>query len=134
MDETRESEVTVGGSSSDPNDPPGPAIDRSVLGEWLAGDRAAIDQLLTVFRDSIRNEQAKLRDALAAGDLAELARGAHRLRGAALAMGARAVAETAGALDAAGRDRNVAGCAVLMPALHRRIERMIAEIPTESSR
>lgn len=122
--------MTAGDASSLPGREP--AIDRSVLGEWFAGDAAAIDELLAVFRDSIRAEQTKLQDALAAGDLAELASGAHRLRGAALAMGAHAVAETAGALDAAGHAQDAGTCAELMPILHSRIDRMTAEIPVRS--
>jgi HPt (histidine-containing phosphotransfer) domain-containing protein len=80
-----------------------PAIDRSVLGEWLADDDAAIDELLAVFRDSIRAEQTRMSEVLALGDLAEFANAAHRLRGAALSMGARMLAETAGNLYAAAR-------------------------------
>jgi HPt (histidine-containing phosphotransfer) domain-containing protein len=123
----------TGGSSHPPDDPAEPAIDRSVLGEWLADDAAAINNLLVVFRDSIRVEQATLRDTVTAGDFAELMRVAHRLRGAALAMGAHAVAETAGEITAAGRAQNAAICASLMPVLDQRIDRMIAEVPADPS-
>ena len=105
------------------------AIDRSVLGEWLAGDDVAINELLAVFRDSIRAEQAKLLDTLAAGDLAEFASAAHRLRGAALSMGARALAEVAGELYAAARAGDASGCAGGMAELEAQVERMAAEVP-----
>src|ERR1700722_18914451 len=79
-----------------------PAVDRSVLGEWLAGDDAAIDELLAVFRDSVIAEQSRMRDALQVGALEDYATAAHRLRGAALSMGAKVLADVAGTLSAAG--------------------------------
>jgi HPt (histidine-containing phosphotransfer) domain-containing protein len=111
-----------------------PAIDRSVLGEWLADDDAAIDALLVVFRDSIRAEQAKLRDTLATGDLTEYASAAHRLRGAALSMGARALAETAAVLYAAARASDAAACDRAMATLADQVNLMVAEVPVGSGR
>jgi HPt (histidine-containing phosphotransfer) domain-containing protein len=105
------------------------AIDRSVLGEWLAGDAAAIDELLAVFRDSVQTEQAKMSEVLARGDLEEYANAAHRLRGAALSMGARALAETAGTLYAAARAKDVTACAGGMALLATHVELMVAEVP-----
>jgi HPt (histidine-containing phosphotransfer) domain-containing protein len=106
-----------------------PAIDRSVLAEWLAGDDDAINELLAVFRDSARAEQGRMGEVLALGDLDEYASAAHRLRGAALSMGARALAETAGTLYAAARARDVAACGSGMVALEKQIQNMVAEVP-----
>jgi HPt (histidine-containing phosphotransfer) domain-containing protein len=106
-----------------------PAIDRSVLGEWLAEDNDAIDELLAVFRDSVRAEQVRMRDSLALGDLEEYRNAAHRLRGAALSMGARALANVAGTLEAAGRARDVDACAFGMPELDTQVRLMVAEVP-----
>jgi HPt (histidine-containing phosphotransfer) domain-containing protein len=103
-------------------------IDRSVLGEWLAGDDTAINELLTVFRDSVRAEQTRMNEVLALGDLREYASAAHRLRGAALSMGARALAETAGTLYAAARAGDAKACADGMAELAARIRLMAAEI------
>ena len=122
--------MTQGGPRTPDLGKPGtPAIDRSVLGEWLAGDAAAIDELLAVFRDSIRAEQTKMRETLALGDLNDYASATHRLRGAALSMGARGLAETAGTLYAAARAGDAAGCAREMAALDTDIGRMVAEVP-----
>jgi HPt (histidine-containing phosphotransfer) domain-containing protein len=107
-----------------------PAIDRSVLGEWLADDDAAIDELLAVFRDSIRAEQVRMSEVLALGDLAEFANAAHRLRGAALSMGARMLAETAGDLYAAARADDTAACGGGMAILVTRVQLMVAEVPS----
>jgi HPt (histidine-containing phosphotransfer) domain-containing protein len=108
------------------------AIDRSVLGEWLAGDDAAIDELLAVFRDSVRAEQTRMHETLAAGDLDEYASAAHRLKGAALSMGARALAETAGTLYAAARGKDETACGDGMAGLDIFVSLVVAEVPVAS--
>jgi HPt (histidine-containing phosphotransfer) domain-containing protein len=108
-----------------------PAIDRSVLGEWLADDNAAIDELLAVFRDSIRAEQIRMSEVLALGDFDEFASAAHRLRGAALSMGARLLAETAGRLYTAARANDNAACGAGMTTLATHVELMVAEVPPD---
>lgn len=105
------------------------AIDRSVLSEWLDGDNAAIDALLAVFRDSICAEAAQMRDVLALDDLVAFATAAHRLRGAALSMGARALAEFVGRLFSAARASDRSACADGMPLLATYIDLMVAEVP-----
>jgi HPt (histidine-containing phosphotransfer) domain-containing protein len=105
------------------------AIDRSVLGEWLDGDDAAIDALLAVFRDSISAEAVQLHELLALGDLEEFASAAHRLRGAALSMGARALADFAGLLFTAARAKDRNACVNGMPVLETHICLMNAEVP-----
>ena len=112
---------------------PKPAIDRSVLGEWLDGDDAAINELLAVFRDSVFAEQAKMRDALVPGGLVEYASAAHRLRGAALSMGARALAEVAGTLSAAAIAQNEDACRVGLSLLETHIRLVANEIPGPSA-
>jgi HPt (histidine-containing phosphotransfer) domain-containing protein len=104
-------------------------IDRSVLGEWLAGDEAAIDELLVVFRDSVRAEQARLSETLAAGDLEEYAQAAHRLRGAAASMGARVLADAAGVLYSAARNRNWDVCLAGLEVMETQVGLMLAEVP-----
>jgi HPt (histidine-containing phosphotransfer) domain-containing protein len=106
-----------------------PAIDRSVLGEWLADDDAAIDELLIVFRDSIRAEIINMREVLADGRLDAFADAAHRLRGAALSMGARALAEFVGLLFTAARAQDGVACANGMPILETHVQLVAAEVP-----
>ncbi len=123
------------GASTPSGAPPGskisdfPAIDRSVLGEWLAGDNAAIDELLAVFRDSVCAELVGMREMLAGGRLEEFASAAHRLRGAALSMGARALAEFVGLLFTAAQAGDATACGNGMPKLETHVDRVIAEIP-----
>lgn len=106
-----------------------PAIDRSVLGEWLPGDDAAINELLVVFRDSVRAELERMREVLALGQFDEFANAAHRLRGAALQMGARALAEFVGLLFIAARAQDGTACANGMPMLETHVQLVAAEVP-----
>jgi HPt (histidine-containing phosphotransfer) domain-containing protein len=110
------------------------AIDRSVLGEWLAGDDAAIDEMLMVFRDSLIAEHGRMRDAVARGGLDDFASAAHRLRGAAQSMGARGVAEVAGILGAAAQARNKTACRDGLSVLETHICLVAAEIPSGGNR
>jgi HPt (histidine-containing phosphotransfer) domain-containing protein len=123
-------DLTAGGFVSPHGSPHGiPAIDRSVLGEWLAGDEAAIDELLAVFRESIFAEQERMREALAHDALGEYAGAAHRLRGAALSMGAHALAKVAGTLNAAAQALDETACRDGLSVLETHVCLMAAEIP-----
>ena len=104
------------------------AVDRAILGEWLGNDEAAIDALLVIFRDSVLTDRARLESALTRGDLKEYAKTAHRLRGAALSMGAHALATICAALDHAARIPDEVSCRAGMGELNRQVTRMIAEV------
>ena len=106
-----------------------PVIDRSVLGEWLGDDDAGINALLLVFRDSIRDEHDRLKHVLAAGDLSEFGKTAHRLRGAALSMGARGLADVAGHLHDMAQAADTRACLAGMARLDIQVGLMVGEIP-----
>jgi HPt (histidine-containing phosphotransfer) domain-containing protein len=106
-----------------------PAIDRTVLGEWLDGDDAAINKMLAVFYESIGAEVVRMRDLLALDDFGQFANAAHRLRGAALSMGARTLAHFAGLLFTAALARDRDACVNGMPVLAGHVQRVEAEVP-----
>lgn len=106
-----------------------PTIDRSILGEWLGDDESAIDLLLAEFRDSIRAEYTIMIAALGRDDMSEYGQAVHRLRGAALSMGANPLARAAAVLDIAARAKDPNGCREGIPELEIRLREMVAHAP-----
>lgn len=92
------------------------AIDLAHLERATFGDAALKADLLALFERQALRLAAEI---AAAPDARARAEAAHSLRGAALGIGAGAVAEAAGAVEAAGED--AAAFASALAALHGRI-------------
>ncbi len=108
----------------------GRAIDREVLAAWLGDDTASIEALLAKFRDSAAEAERLIDAAYRSGDLAKLAAAAHRLKGAAQAVGAHGVGQIAAELERAGRAGDRAGCRHSLGPLTGELRRVRNEIET----
>ncbi|HYC66293.1 MAG TPA: response regulator, partial [Reyranellaceae bacterium] len=78
-------------------------LDLEQLDIWAGGDPGVIRDLLTTFEGELGESERDIDSSLRAGDLGRTARAAHRLKGAAQSIGAKAVGRAALALEQAGK-------------------------------
>lgn len=97
-------------------------LDHSVLRDLTGGNDADMHLLLSDFLDSTLGDIALLDQLREAGNLPEMTRQAHKIKGAARLVGANQLAEAAAALEAAGRSSDWAGVMPLATDLHNACE------------
>jgi len=87
------------------------------------GDDALLRELIEAYIADAPARLSAVRDAIARGDAAGLARAAHGLKSSSLDMGARDVAAIAGEIEALGRGGSFDGAAALAARLDAAFER-----------
>ena len=103
-------------------------LDRSILRDWLGDDAAAVRSLLQKFRAGAIDADLQLGEASRHGDLAALTAAAHKLKGAAAAVGAIGVGQRASAVEAAAKAGDWSRCRQELGPLAADIRRVIAAI------
>jgi HPt (histidine-containing phosphotransfer) domain-containing protein len=103
------------------------AINRDVLAAWLGHDRAGIAALLKSFETSATDTQAAINAAWRAADLASLAAAAHRLKGAAQAIGAVDLGVSAHELEQMSKAGDRDGCRDQLGRVATELRRAIAQ-------
>jgi CheY-like chemotaxis protein/HPt (histidine-containing phosphotransfer) domain-containing protein len=105
-------------------------LDQGSLAEVSGGDAALEREILSDFRSAADADMAALRDALARRDLARATQTAHRVKGACLTIGAKALAEVCARIERAARAGSWTGVAAEREALEREFERLSAWLVT----
>lgn len=106
----------------------GPAFDRVMLRTWLGDDDAMMRALLQEFLAGARDNAREIESALATSDMASVSASAHKLKGGAQSVGARALEHVAAAMEAAARPGDGDACRGMLGVLGRELERAAADI------
>src|SRR5262249_21842762 len=129
---TRERWLSISAGEAHGDAADGPAssdvLDRSILTAWLGDDAVAVGSLLQKFRDAAVDAELQVGDASRRGDLAALTAAAHKLKGAAAAVGAISVGHRASSLEAAAKAGDWSRCRQELGPLAADIRRVIGEI------
>ncbi len=105
-----------------PDAAPSTPIDQALLTANCGGDAPMVAEVLAAFRRTCEEDSAGLREAVAAGDAAQVAPFAHRMAGASKMVGALAFAAACEQIDRASRVGDWGAVLAGMPAFER--ERM----------
>ena len=105
-----------------------PAVIDTLRQLTVPGEPDVLTEVLKMFLDEAPPRIARLRNALAAGNIEELQRAAHSLKGSAGNIGATGMFGVCQQLDSLGRSGNIESAGPLIEALDAEFGRVMAEI------
>ena len=106
----------------------GPTVDRANLRDWFGGDDRRVDALLSEFLEGLRQTEQSLGATRALDDLVAVRFEAHRLRGIALTVGAKQLADRSAALELAARATDTSACVAMLPDLLAVLRQTVMEL------
>ncbi len=98
--------------------------DRAFAFEQAGEDEELLAELLDLLSDSSAGDVAKIKEAMAAGDVGAMGDAAHSIKGAAASLGVAALRDAAYALEKAGREGKMALAKDCVPPL----ETLVAQL------
>jgi CheY-like chemotaxis protein/HPt (histidine-containing phosphotransfer) domain-containing protein len=107
---------------------PEAGFDFSAALNYVGGDRALLNELLSIFVEDAPVRMEAIRRAIAGGEAVDLMREAHTIKGALRVIGAAAAAGLAQGLEALGRDGNMGEADKLAAALVREMDRLMQSL------
>jgi PAS domain S-box-containing protein len=106
----------------------GPAFDLATALSFVGGDRDLLDELLAIFTKDAPAQMDAIREAIAAGDAAELMRAAHTLKGSLKVLGAVSAAGLAQRLEALGRAGDMRDAGDAGTSLSSEVDRLLRSL------
>jgi HPt (histidine-containing phosphotransfer) domain-containing protein len=107
-------------------------LDVSYLQEISGGERELICEIVAVFREDVPPRIAAIHAAVTSDDIAEAARLAHALKGAAGSLGAQRLEQIAYRLEQCGKARQARECQQLLPLLTRATQELFSRLDEEN--
>jgi len=108
-------------------------FDLSVALAQVEGDRELLGEMIDIFFSDTPAMVAQIEQGLSAGDAVVVQKAAHKIKGSVLSLGAPAAAESALALEMAGRAGDVATAAIEFERLKGVIEKLNATLASVKS-
>ena len=105
--------------------------DLNGLMERLEGDRDFLLELLVMFQQDVWSNLEKSRLALAGGELEELSRVAHTMKGMLRNLSMSAAGQSAAALETAAREGHAEECRQLLVQLSLQLESILPEVEAQ---
>lgn len=115
-------------ASPAPPDQTAPLVDWDAALDYVGGDRALLRELVNMFLAEYPRWLAELRQALAAGNVADVKRTAHNLKGSMRHFGARPAFEAALQLETMAREGRLGGAEPARAELERALQRLRPEL------